>query len=177
MNDLMFRSLAAFLIFATVATAEQADLSIDFESIPIGGAIESSGQNRTTSTLVYRGAEDGSFVFDAFHNASSGQPDSRIFQDEQGNTQKVVHHNGSMITYQPHDCGRVLGVCRYTVTYANGNSQSFQRTTRTDGDGFISEHVLVREDGKLKRFGINLRQRIIPKRGDKPIGCTRFDFM
>ncbi|MHA3913387.1 ABZJ_00895 family protein [Halovulum sp. GXIMD14793] len=29
----------------------------------------------------------------------------------------------------------------------------------------------------LKRFGINLRHKLIPKRSDKPIGCTRFDFM
>ncbi|MHA3913933.1 TrmH family RNA methyltransferase [Halovulum sp. GXIMD14793] len=29
----------------------------------------------------------------------------------------------------------------------------------------------------LKRFGINLRQKIILKRSDKPIWCTRFDFM
>ncbi|MHA3914039.1 hypothetical protein [Halovulum sp. GXIMD14793] len=29
----------------------------------------------------------------------------------------------------------------------------------------------------LKRFGINLRQRITPKRSDQPIGCTRFDFL
>ncbi|MHA3915561.1 hypothetical protein [Halovulum sp. GXIMD14793] len=28
----------------------------------------------------------------------------------------------------------------------------------------------------LKRFGINLRHKLIPKRSDKPIGCTRFDF-
>ncbi|MHA3914264.1 hypothetical protein [Halovulum sp. GXIMD14793] len=28
----------------------------------------------------------------------------------------------------------------------------------------------------LKRFGINLRQKIILKRSDKPIWCTRFDF-
>ncbi|MHA3913744.1 tetratricopeptide repeat-containing sulfotransferase family protein [Halovulum sp. GXIMD14793] len=29
----------------------------------------------------------------------------------------------------------------------------------------------------LKRFAINLRQKIILKRSDKPIWCTRFDFM
>ncbi|MHA3914630.1 hypothetical protein [Halovulum sp. GXIMD14793] len=33
------------------------------------------------------------------------------------------------------------------------------------------------ESRGLKRFGINLRQKIILKRSDKPIWCTRFDFM
>ncbi|MHA3914370.1 hypothetical protein [Halovulum sp. GXIMD14793] len=41
----------------------------------------------------------------------------------------------------------------------------------------LAQPVTAAPKARLKRFGINLRQKIILKRSDKPIWCTRFDFM
>lgn len=146
----MLRHCTAILTTLLVASAGYAaDPSLHHDHIPIGATIDNIHNDHVRETLVYLGPRDGSFVFIIKRGSTYGRSGSTIFHDAQGNTHKVVHANGGVVTYTPHNCVRVLGTCRYSVTYANGNMQQFQRTTQAEGDNFVAELVLVRGDGAL----------------------------
>lgn len=86
---------------------------------------------------VFRGRSGNTFILETFHGPNAnGQPNTITYLDRNGNRLRVVGSDGSSVTYDPHDCARTLGQCRFTKTDADGMTKEHLRRTQQRKHGF-----------------------------------------
>ncbi|QHQ34113.1 hypothetical protein GO499_02390 [Algicella marina] len=88
--------------------------------------------------FTFTGIEDGLYVTEARNeHLPDSSPIVTHFSDAEGNLVKRLHGNGVLFTYEPHNCFRTIGQCKFTTIYSTGHSQEFRRITSPEGDGWF----------------------------------------
>lgn len=167
----MTRLIFSFwLMFLVPVHASAQDIGVKLSEMPIGSWwVTKSGSATTMQILKKR--QGNKFTVDFVDPKNPNGPRSaRDVRDANGNVLKRVEKSGLTTVYRPHNCQRVIGRCEFTTKQSGsgatrqGQTAQMVRTTKTKGNGFTFEQVIVTE-GKglhvqsgtvvsLDRFGI-----------------------
>ncbi|WP_166417377.1 hypothetical protein [Cochlodiniinecator piscidefendens] len=93
---------------------------------------------------VFRGRDGNAHRVESYRGpAPEGIPEFTTYLDQHGNYVRWGNAEGIQAEYQPHNCVRTLGECRFTKTTANGEVSDWVRRTIATSDGY--SYQLLRE--------------------------------
>lgn len=159
--------IAAFgIVLATSVSAEEIRWKPETEKPGDYVVINQTQAGRVTH--VFMGKVGNAYVIESYKGkVKPGERDFTTYLDQDGNYLKFVYPDGSMYKYQPHDCKRVLGTCRYTEIAPDGTRQKLTHVARAIRGGF--EFQVLHEDGEVKLEG----QVMLDEHGNAGDGFTR----
>ncbi len=161
-------ALASTLFLQSCASTSRNDLNKEIEGIKPGYSYlqEISGPGVTRELKwVFSGIEDNLNRWDLyFGNLADSKPWKTVWLNESGAT--VRYEKGSKtVSWEPHDCFRVVGECEFKYIDIYGYENSFLRTGTFNGDSWIYDLYRINDDeralitngkAKFNKFGIEV---------------------
>ncbi len=106
--------------------------------------VYSDGQN--SIVLVYRGQSGGAWVVDFVAGTDPNGPrKSREYRDASGQATRLEVVDGPTLTFNPNNCTRTLGLCRFRQNGPEGQTLQIRQTELAPG-GFSYSLALVMPD-------------------------------
>ena len=101
---------------------------------------------------MFVGSDRGNYVVQSYRGASpEGEPAFTTVLDRDGNYLLWEDQDGYQVRYEPHDCTRTLGTCRYTEIRPNNLRVRWTRVTTATEVGF--KYVETDRNGGRKVTG------------------------
>lgn len=146
-----FALIVLGLVFALPAAAQ--DIRWKPEAATVGDYVTIDQSINGRINHVYRGKIGKAYVIESYKGKkTSGPPAFTTYLDRDGNYLKFVAADGSTFKYLPHDCKRVLGVCKYTEVRPDGAREKLTHIAKAIDGGFayqiLDEAGNVIFDGK-----------------------------
>ena len=136
------------LAAGTLASAASANgPELDLAKVPTGLVAVYERNDGHIYSHLYVGPGQYGYEIHVYSGDLERGPNSRVFLDPNGNTVRVLVADGRQAVYQPHNCRRTLGYCRYTITDERGTLQRESNLKRSRR-GFCRE-VIFEVDGQL----------------------------
>lgn len=139
-------ALAAILL----ATPAKSDIRLKIDEIAVGSSVTFLLEDGTRQTHHFEGRQGDTYKITYWKGRGKGL-DAGIeaigIFDLEGRMLRGKRVSGQWFTYTPHNCFRVLGLCRYTTTRADGRVWQMGRRQVATKDGFTFEEFRM-ENGK-----------------------------
>lgn len=153
----MRRSVLGALAFLFAGAAPLAaenhenPLSVDMRDFEVGAYIVHETDTGPRLRII-RGRENGLWVSEIIRDwTPDGDWVARNYHTINGNLVRQEYPNGRVIRYEPHNCSRVVGECRYTEIREDGRRTMLRISTPKD-DGVAVDIYVVGDDDALGLF-------------------------
>lgn len=125
-----------WLVFAA-SHAMANPLAMDFSALKPGQYQVVHTNEGAVLVNRYVGQVGDLFAFEVYFGTEPiGVPVEHVFTDASGQFVRSEQPNGRVSYFEPNDCSRTPGECRYVARQNTGAAQSFVQSTEPTSDGF-----------------------------------------
>ena len=139
-------------ILTTACTVPDGDIRWKPELLNTGDYVTVDQSRSGRIHHVYSGRQGNNYVINSYRGATpTGTPAFTTLLDRNGNYLIWERADGYQVRYEPHDCTRTLGKCRYTEIRPNDERVRWTRITTATETGF--KYVETDRNGERKVSG------------------------
>lgn len=131
------RVIMSLLLLLWANSANAQDISKKMSLIAPGSTVVMKNSDGDSFTQLFLGKHGDHYVYQTFAGTrAKGEPLRTTYTLENGNEVFEVGAFGEVTRYEPHNCMRTLGKCRFVTYLPDSNGVRYRRQTKAVSGGF-----------------------------------------